>query len=66
MEMVEFLQKSWQYRPSSPIETIIKWIEYFAEYANNWGLEFDAYELTSSPEWKILTEWVMTQMDDMK
>lgn len=66
IEMVEFLQKSWQYRPYSPIETMIKWVEYFAEYASNWGLEFDAYDLTSSPEWKILTEWVMTQMDEMK
>ena len=44
----------------------IKWVEYFAEYASNWGLDFDAYDLTSSPEWKILTEWVMTQIEKMK
>ena len=66
VEMVEYLQKSWQYRPYSPIETMMKWVEYFAEYASNWGLDFDAYELTSSPEWKKLTAWVMTQMNEMR
>ena len=66
VEMVEYLKKSWQYRPYSPIETTIKWVEYFAEYASNWGLDFDAYDLTSSPEWQKLIDWVMTEMDEMR
>ena len=66
VEMVEYLQKSWQYRPYSPIEAIIKWVEYFAEYATYRGLDFDAYDLTSSPEWHKLIEWVMTEMDEMR
>ena len=66
VEMIEYLQKSWQYRPYSPIETTIKWVEYFAEYASNWGLDFDAYDLTSSPEWQKLIDWVMTEMDEMR
>jgi len=66
VEMAEFLQKSWQYRPYSPTETTVRWVEYFAEYAESWGLEFDSYELTSSPEWQQLMSWVMKEMEQMR
>ncbi|ELS03970.1 glycosyl transferase [Xenococcus sp. PCC 7305] len=65
-EMAEYLQKSWQYRAYSPIETTIKWVEYFAEFAENWGISFNAYNLTSSPEWKQLMLWVITEIEKLR
>ena len=66
VEMAEYLQKSWQYRPYSPTQTSFRWVEYFAEYAANWGLEFDAYELTCSTEWQELMAWVIEEMDRVR
>ena len=59
VEMAEYLHKSWQYRPFSPTETTINWVESFAEFSQNWGVEFDAYSLTNSVEWQDLMKWVI-------
>ncbi|MEL6786297.1 MAG: glycosyltransferase [Cyanobacteria bacterium J06607_15] len=55
-EMIEYLRQAWNYRSSSGIETIITWVESFADFARNWGVEFSAGSLTSSSAWQELTK----------
>lgn len=56
---VEYLQQAWDYRSNSGVETLVTWVESFAEFAHNWGVEFNASDLTSSPEWQQLTRWML-------
>ena len=66
-EMIRHLQQAWNYRPHSGIETIIIWVESFADFARNWGVEFNASRLTSSPEWQELTlSLLQTQTTKLK
>ena len=58
-EMKEYLQQAWDYRSSSGIETLVTWVESFAEFARNWGVEFNVNSLTSSPEWQELVQWIL-------
>ncbi len=58
-EMKEYLQQAWDYRSSSGIETLVTWVESFAEFARNWGVEFNVNNLTSSPEWQELVQWIL-------
>jgi hypothetical protein len=62
-EMVEYLQKSWQYKPYLPVETIANWTESFAEFSRNWGTVFDADALAKLPEWQELIDWVFQRAD---
>ena len=61
VEMAEYLRNAWQYRPFSPTEASINWVESFAEFSRNWGVEFDAYSLTNSVEWQELIKWVIEE-----
>ena len=58
VEMREYLQQAWDYRPSSGMEILVVWIESFAEFAGNWGVEFNANNLTSSGQWQELVIWM--------
>jgi hypothetical protein len=58
-EMKEFLQKSWNYKPYTPVETVIHWVESFTEYSRNLGDILDVNKLTD--EWQDLIEWVMKE-----
>lgn len=58
-ETIEYLQKSWDYRPFSAMETVINWTESFAEFARSWGVKFEIDALTNSEEWQELINWVM-------
>lgn len=58
-EMVEYLKQAWYHTPLSPIETVINWTECFAEFSQNWGVEFDAHELAKSEEWQSLMQWAI-------
>ena len=58
-ETVEYLQQAWKYRANSGVETIVTWIESFSEFSRNWGVKFDVSELTSSPEWQQLVQWIL-------
>lgn len=60
-EMVHYLKQSWQYSPFLPIETVINWVESFAQYSANLQQDLDANELGQSPEWQELMQWVMTE-----
>jgi glycosyltransferase involved in cell wall biosynthesis len=60
-DMVNYLKKSWQYSPFVPIETVINWMESFAQYSANLQQKFNVDELGQSPEWQELMQWVMTQ-----
>ena len=53
-EMVDYLEKSFLYRTSSPTETVLSWIECFKTYASEYGCELDTYSLSNSQEWKGL------------
>jgi glycosyltransferase involved in cell wall biosynthesis len=66
-ESMEYLQQAWNYRSNSGIATLITWVESFADFAQNWGVEFDASSLTSSPEWQELTKsLLLTQTNNFK
>ena len=58
-EMREYLQQAWDYRPNSGMETLVTWIESFAEFARNWGVEFNVNNLTSSHQWQELVQWIL-------
>ena len=60
-EMTEYLKQSWQYTSFSPLETTINWIESFAVFSQNWGIEFNVYDLTQSPEWQNLVKWIINK-----
>ncbi|HLO50073.1 MAG TPA: glycosyltransferase [Kamptonema sp.] len=59
IEMVEFLQRSWNYTPYLPVETIINWVESFAEFSEDVGDELDADLLGKSAEWQHLMQWAI-------
>lgn len=59
-ETIKYLQQAWNYRSNSGGETLVTWIESFKEFARNWGVEFNANSLTSSPEWQQLIQWMPT------
>ena len=58
-EAIKHLQQAWKYCPNSGVEALVTWIESFAEFARNWGVEFNVNSLTSSPEWQQLTLWLL-------
>ena len=60
-EMTDYLKKSLDYSPFSPIETVINWTESFAVFAANWGIEFNIYDLTQRTEWQELMQWLITE-----
>lgn len=60
-EMKEYLQQAWDYRPHSGIEILITWVESFAEFSRNWGVEFNVSDLTCSQEWQELAQWLLKQ-----
>jgi glycosyltransferase involved in cell wall biosynthesis len=59
VESTDYLKKAWDYRSGSAIETIVSWTESFAEFALNWGVKFEANNLTRSQEWRELVRWVI-------
>ena len=59
VEMKEYLKQAWYYTPLSPLETVINWTECFAEFSQNWGVQFDAHQLAQSQEWQSLVQWVI-------
>lgn len=61
LETIKHLQQAWQYRHNSGIETLIVWVESFAEFARNWGVELSVNDLTSSQEWQDLVRWIISQ-----
>lgn len=65
-EMVKYLQRAWNYRPFAAIETVINWTDSFAEFSQDWGIEFDVNVLTHSPEWRQLIKWVMQTTSEIK
>ena len=58
---IKHLQRAWEYRHNSAVETLIIWVESFAEFARNWGVEFSVNDLTSSQEWQDLVRWIISQ-----
>lgn len=64
--MSEYLKKSWQYSPFSPMETTINWIDSFGLFAQNWGTQFNIYELTQTEEWRDLIQWVINAQDKVQ
>jgi glycosyltransferase involved in cell wall biosynthesis len=63
-EMVEYLERSWQYTPYLPGETISNWTESFAEFSRNWGKIFDANSLAKLPEWQNLMTRVFDRIEN--
>lgn len=59
-QMAECLEKSLQYTPFSPTQTVLNWLETFQRVAEEYGDKFDAYSLTQLSEWQALILMVMT------
>lgn len=57
-EMVQYLQRAWDYSPHSPMETIVHWADSFTAFAEGWGTTFDAEALATSAEWQSLMQWM--------
>jgi hypothetical protein len=66
VEMIDYLKQAWQYKPFSSMETLINWIDSFAEFSQNWDVKFDANALTRSPQWQQLVKWVIEVTDKNK
>jgi ubiquinone/menaquinone biosynthesis C-methylase UbiE/septal ring factor EnvC (AmiA/AmiB activator) len=52
--VAQCLQQSLKCTPLSRTETLVNWLESFANFSSAQGCEFDSYSLTSSAEWKQL------------
>ena len=52
--VAQCLQQSLKCTPLSRTETLVNWLESFANFSSDQGCEFDSYSLTSSAEWKQL------------
>ena len=59
LETTQYLKQAWRYRSNSGIETIVTWVESFAEFSRNWGVQFNVSSLTSSREWQELVQWII-------
>ncbi|BAZ45668.1 glycosyl transferase family protein [Chondrocystis sp. NIES-4102] len=59
VETTEYLKLAWNYRPNSGMETIVNWIESFAEFSHNWGVAFNVSNLVASDEWQELVQWMI-------
>lgn len=57
-EMVQFLQRSWEYKPYLPVETVVNWVESFVKFSEDMGEELDADGLAS--DWQELIPWVIS------
>ncbi|MGK7890011.1 MAG: glycosyltransferase family 2 protein [Leptolyngbyaceae cyanobacterium] len=55
--MVDYLKQSWHYSHRPPVDSIITWVEAFAEFSRQWGQPLDTPQLCNSPEWQGLTQW---------
>jgi FkbM family methyltransferase len=53
-KMQKCLQESLKCTPSSQTETIVNWLESFANFSLEKGWQLDTYSLTNSEEWKQL------------
>ena len=60
-EMVQYLKQAWQYSTHPPIDTLIIWIESFAQFSKNWGTVLNTEALCKSAAWTELTQWCMAQ-----
>lgn len=56
-EMVQFLQKSWEYSPYRPVETVINWVESLAQFYQEMGKQMDAEKLVKKRYWQELMHW---------
>ena len=61
LEMAEYLQQAWKYTPYLPVETVVWWVESFAEFSRSWGKNFDSEYLANLPAWQELLAWVINQ-----
>ena len=55
-KMQECLQESLKLTPISRTESIVNWLEHFAEFSSENQYSFDSYALTNSEEWKKLIQ----------
>lgn len=60
-EMVKYLKQAWDYSHYPPIDTLIIWIESFAQFSKSWGSVLDTDTLCQSSAWTELTDWCMAQ-----
>lgn len=59
-EMAECLEKSFQYTPFSPTETVLNWLQTFQSASEEYGDSFDAYSLSQLAEWQDIILMMMT------
>lgn len=57
--MVDYLKQAWHHSPHPPVDTIIAWVEGFAEFSRRWGNSLETHQLCHSPEWQELMRWCL-------
>ncbi|MEB3229875.1 MAG: hypothetical protein VKJ64_02610, partial [Leptolyngbyaceae bacterium] len=57
--MVDYLKQAWHHSPHPPVDTIIAWVEGFAEFSRRWGNALEPHQLCHSPEWQELMGWCL-------
>ncbi len=62
-EMVQFLQNSWDYSPYRPVETVINWVESFAQFYQERGEKMDAKKLVKERYWQELMHWTRGELN---
>ena len=58
-EMVTYLRQAWELSPYAPVDTIVSWVESFAQFSRHWGAVLDTHALCQSQEWTELTRWCL-------
>ncbi|HEY9623085.1 MAG TPA: glycosyltransferase [Crinalium sp.] len=57
-EMAQVLRQAWAYSPHTPVQTVVHWIDSFAESSRSVGAVLDTYALVQSAEWQQLEHWI--------
>ena len=64
--MFKSLQQSLQYTPLSRTETMVNWLESFANFSSEKGYGFDSSKLLGMPEWQQLTRQFLVSKVKLK
>lgn len=61
MEMADYLKQSWCHSTLSPVDTIVTWVESFAQFSKNIGTTLDTNTLCQDPAWVDAVQWCLSQ-----
>ncbi|NET10437.1 MAG: hypothetical protein F6K16_38200, partial [Symploca sp. SIO2B6] len=59
--MADYLKQSWHYSNMSPVDTIVTWVESFAQFSKNTGNPPDTHTFCQEPEWADVVQWCLAR-----